>query len=54
MVAENILNQDPRILSSIIFGSNRNQTGVLIDPDPAFKFDPDDESKLAKFRNDIW
>ncbi|PCH43993.1 acetyl-CoA synthetase-like protein, partial [Wolfiporia cocos MD-104 SS10] len=51
---ENILNQDPHVLSSVMFGRGRFQAGVLIDPKPAFRFDPVDQVKLADFRNKIW
>lgn len=51
---ENMLNQDPHVLSSVMFGRGRFQAGVLVDPKPQFKFDPADEVKLADFRNKIW
>ncbi|KAJ7697660.1 hypothetical protein B0H17DRAFT_1130264 [Mycena rosella] len=50
-LSESILNQDPHILSCVIFGCGRFQAGVLVDPKPAFKFDPSDTVKLAEFRN---
>ncbi|KAJ7769931.1 hypothetical protein B0H16DRAFT_1516867 [Mycena metata] len=51
---ENILNQDPHVLSSVMFGRGRFQAGVVVDPKDAFKFDPSDSAKLAQFRNTIW
>ncbi|KAJ7464987.1 hypothetical protein B0H11DRAFT_2050421 [Mycena galericulata] len=51
---ENILNQDPHVLSSVMFGRGQFQAGVIVDPKPAFKFDPSDSVKLAEFRNKIW
>ncbi|KAJ6464064.1 hypothetical protein C8R45DRAFT_1025143 [Mycena sanguinolenta] len=51
---ENILNQDPHLLSSVMFGRGRFQAGVIVDPKPAFKFDPSDSVRLADFRNKIW
>ncbi|KAJ7449028.1 hypothetical protein B0H11DRAFT_2079248 [Mycena galericulata] len=51
---ESILNQDPHVLSSVMFGRGRFQAGVIVDPKPAFKFDPSDSVKLAEFRNKIW
>ncbi|KAJ7751462.1 hypothetical protein B0H16DRAFT_1419536 [Mycena metata] len=51
---ENLLNQDPHVLSCVMFGRGRFQAGVLLDPQPAFKFDPADSIKLAEFRNNIW
>ncbi|KZT01340.1 acetyl-CoA synthetase-like protein [Laetiporus sulphureus 93-53] len=51
---ENMLNQDPHVLASVMFGRGRFQAGVLVDPKPEYKFDPSDQSKLAEFRNMIW
>ncbi|KAJ7325472.1 hypothetical protein DFH08DRAFT_886685 [Mycena albidolilacea] len=51
---ENLLNQDPHVLTSVMFGRGRFQAGVIVDPKPAFKFDPADSVKLAEFRNKIW
>ncbi|KAJ7193924.1 hypothetical protein GGX14DRAFT_378403 [Mycena pura] len=51
---ENILNQDPHVLSSVMFGRGRFQAGVIVDPRPSFEFDPSDTTKLAEFRNRIW
>ncbi|KAJ7930505.1 hypothetical protein B0H13DRAFT_2532734 [Mycena leptocephala] len=51
---ENLLNQDPHVLSSVMFGRGRFQAGVIVDPKPTFKFDPADSIKLAQFRNKIW
>ncbi|KAJ7245421.1 hypothetical protein C8J57DRAFT_1082265 [Mycena rebaudengoi] len=48
---ESILNQDPHVLSSVMFGRGQFQAGVLVDPKPAYKFDPSDSAKLAEFRN---
>ncbi|EGO01124.1 hypothetical protein SERLA73DRAFT_72093 [Serpula lacrymans var. lacrymans S7.3] len=51
---ENILNQNPLVLSSVIFGRGRFQVGVIVDPKPDYRFDPTDELKLSEFRNKIW
>ncbi|KAF8161947.1 hypothetical protein K438DRAFT_1909851 [Mycena galopus ATCC 62051] len=51
---ENLLNQDPHVLTSVMFGRGRFQAGVIVDPKPEFKFDPADSVKLAEFRNKIW
>ncbi|KAF9561000.1 acetyl-CoA synthetase-like protein [Agrocybe pediades] len=51
---EKILNQDPHIHSSVIFGHGRLHTGVIVEPKSEFVFDPDDEEKLAEFREKIW
>ena len=51
---EHILNQDPHVHVSIVFGRGRFNAGVLIEPKEEFKFDPIDQAKLAEFRNKIW
>ncbi|KAK6984778.1 acetyl-CoA synthetase-like protein [Favolaschia claudopus] len=52
--SESLLNQDPHVRSSVIFGRGRFQAGVIVEPQPAYKFDPEDQVKLAEFRNMIW
>ena len=37
-----------------MFGSGQFQTGVLVVPVDAKKFDPKDQEKLTAFRNEIW
>ncbi len=49
-----MLNQDPHILATVMFGRGKYQVGVLVEPGPQISFDPVDESKLAEFRNLIW
>ncbi|KAH8099950.1 acetyl-CoA synthetase-like protein [Cristinia sonorae] len=51
---ELILNQDPHIKASVIFGRGKFNAGVLVDPKPEYQFDPADTDKLAEFRNLIW
>ncbi|KAK0461852.1 uncharacterized protein EV420DRAFT_1665230 [Desarmillaria tabescens] len=51
---KNMLNQDPHVMASVFFGRGMFQAGVLIEPKTQFAFDPEDESKLAEFRNKIW
>ncbi|KAJ8690362.1 hypothetical protein PTI98_011791 [Pleurotus ostreatus] len=51
---ENILNQDPRVQTTVMFGRGRFNVGVIVDPRPEYRFDPSDAAKLAEFRNAIW
>ncbi|KAF8878687.1 hypothetical protein CPB84DRAFT_1793984, partial [Gymnopilus junonius] len=51
---ENMLNQDPHVQSSVMFGRGEFQAGIIVEPKADFKFDPSDENKLAEFRNKIW
>ena len=54
IISEAILNQDPHVRSSVIFGRGRFNAGVLIDPSEDHTFDPTDQAKLAAFRTKIW
>ncbi|KAF9497912.1 acetyl-CoA synthetase-like protein [Pleurotus eryngii] len=49
---ENLLNQDPHIRASVIFGHGQFNLGVMVDPTQSF--DPHDVKQLAEFRNAIW
>jgi len=51
---ECILTEDPRVKSAVVFGCGRLNPGVIIDPKPEFAFDPEDQERLAEFRNMIW
>ena len=47
-----MINEDPLVKSSVMFGRGKFQNGVIIEP--AEPFEQTDSEKLAKFRNDIW
>ena len=51
---EGILNGDPHVKLAVMFGRGRFNPGVIVDPKPEFAFDPENEEKLAEFRNRIW
>ncbi|KAJ7486758.1 putative aminoadipate reductase [Mycena latifolia] len=51
---EDVMMASPSIVGAVMFGRERNQVGVLIEPNPQYKLDPKDEQQLAKFRNLIW
>ncbi|KAF7293800.1 Nonribosomal peptide synthetase [Mycena chlorophos] len=51
---EDILNASPHITGAILFGRERIQTGVLIQPSSAYAIDPRDDKQLASFRNLVW
>ncbi|KAJ7052216.1 putative aminoadipate reductase [Mycena amicta] len=49
---EEILNASPYISDAVMFGRERNQVGVLIEP--ASSVDPRDDKQLSDFRNLVW
>ncbi|KAJ6457244.1 putative aminoadipate reductase [Mycena sanguinolenta] len=51
---EDVLGASPLITGAVIFGRERNQVGVLIEPNHNYQLDPTDEQQLVKYRNLIW
>ncbi|KAJ7045248.1 putative aminoadipate reductase [Mycena alexandri] len=51
---EDVMMASPLIAGAVMFGRERNQVGVLIDPNPQYTVDPKDEKQIANFRNLIW
>ncbi|THU89870.1 acetyl-CoA synthetase-like protein [Dendrothele bispora CBS 962.96] len=51
---ESIMNQDPHVAASVMFGHGKFQAGMIIEPTKEEQFDPKDQVKLGEFRNKIW
>ncbi|KAJ7045269.1 hypothetical protein C8F04DRAFT_1344072 [Mycena alexandri] len=51
---EDIMMASPLIKSAVMFGRERNQVGVLIEPNAQHTLDPGDGQQLANFQNLIW
>ncbi|CDO77398.1 hypothetical protein BN946_scf184857.g4 [Trametes cinnabarina] len=51
---EKIINQDPHVKCSMIFGSGRFQNGILVEPMDEFAIDTSDPKQVEQFRNLIW
>ncbi|KAF9556258.1 acetyl-CoA synthetase-like protein [Agrocybe pediades] len=51
---EHILDTDPHIRSSVIFGRGQFQAGVIIDPQPDAGVDVEDKAQAAAFVEKIW
>ncbi|KAF4618223.1 hypothetical protein D9613_011591 [Agrocybe pediades] len=51
---EHILDTDPHIRSSVIFGRGQFQAGVIIDPQPDSGVDVEDRAQAAAFVEKIW
>ncbi|KAI0755845.1 acetyl-CoA synthetase-like protein [Fomes fomentarius] len=51
---EKIINDDPYVKSSVMFGRGKLQNGVLIEPTEDYAFDPNDIKQVEVFRNKIW
>ncbi|KAJ6558269.1 acetyl-CoA synthetase-like protein [Mycena capillaripes] len=51
---EDIMMASPLIMGAIMFGRERNQVGVLIEPNPHYELDPKDEQAVPKYRDLIW
>lgn len=51
---ESFLSTRPMIRGAIMFGRERSEPGVLLEPAPEQYFNPEDSKKLADFRNQVW
>ncbi|THV07008.1 acetyl-CoA synthetase-like protein [Dendrothele bispora CBS 962.96] len=51
---ENMMNQDPHVKASVMFGRGQFHAGIIVEPRNQFTFDPSDEEKLSQFRNQVW
>ncbi|KAJ7718257.1 putative aminoadipate reductase [Mycena metata] len=51
---EDVMMASPLLAGAVIFGRERNQVGVLIEPNAEYKLDGKDEKHIASFRNAIW
>lgn len=51
---ESIIGSSPLVQGVVMFGRERNQVGVLIEPRPADAIDVNDEKAVVDFRNQIW
>lgn len=44
----------PFVSGCVMFGREREQAGVLVEPSPEYSVDPKDDNAVAEFRNKIW
>ncbi|KAL7284715.1 hypothetical protein ACG7TL_002021 [Trametes sanguinea] len=51
---EKIVNSDPHVKSSVMFGSGKFQNGILIKPKEEFAIDPNDVEQVQGFRDKVW
>ena len=51
---ESIIASSPLVQGVVMFGRERNQVGVLLEPRPEHAIDVKDEKAVAEFRNQIW
>jgi hypothetical protein len=51
---EGILLAHPFVQGAVMFGRERNQAGLLVEPAEYHEIDPTDEAALAAYRNEIW
>ncbi|KAH9917020.1 uncharacterized protein B0H18DRAFT_1036256 [Fomitopsis serialis] len=46
---ETMMNQDPHVQASVMFGRGKLQTGILVEPKREYSFDPSDEVNMNGF-----
>ncbi|KAG9309638.1 putative aminoadipate reductase [Chiua virens] len=51
---ESIIMSSPLVQGAVMFGRERNQVGVLVEPSPGHVVDIKDEKAVIEFRNQIW
>ncbi|KAF8834980.1 acetyl-CoA synthetase-like protein, partial [Paxillus ammoniavirescens] len=51
---EDIIGSSPLLNGVIMFGRERSQVGILIEPQPEYIVDTTDDKAIAEFRNKIW
>ncbi|TFY76506.1 hypothetical protein EWM64_g7507 [Hericium alpestre] len=51
---EHMLNLDPHVRASLMFGRGRFSAGVLVEPAAGYEIDVSDADKVSAFRNLIW
>ncbi|KAJ6491913.1 acetyl-CoA synthetase-like protein [Mycena sanguinolenta] len=51
---EDVMGASRFISGAVMFGRERNQVGVLIEPNHNYHLDPTDEEQLVQYRNLIW
>ena len=51
---EGVVSSSVHVLGAVLFGRERNQVGVLVEPASGREIDPMDEAALALFRNEVW
>lgn len=51
---EDIVAASPYIQGCVMFGHQRTEVGILVEPTPSEQIDIDDDGQVAQFRNKIW
>ena len=51
---ENIIDANPYVNGTVMFGRERNYVGILLEPRAGYEIDVDDEKQVAEFRDQVW
>ncbi|KIK65753.1 hypothetical protein GYMLUDRAFT_240230 [Collybiopsis luxurians FD-317 M1] len=51
---ESIISASPMLSGAVMFGRQRDQPGILLEPVPAYQIDVHNDAEVSKFRNMIW
>lgn len=54
IASERMINDDPHVKSSVMFGRGKFQSGLLVEPTTDYAIDPSDTKQLEAFRTKIW
>ena len=51
---ESIISSCPKVQGVVMFGRQRNQVGILIEPRPEYHIDTQDDQAVQDFRDQVW
>ena len=51
---ERIISSSPFVQGVLMFGQERNQVGIIVEPRPEHAVDIQDDNAIAEFRHKIW
>jgi long-subunit acyl-CoA synthetase (AMP-forming) len=51
---EKALSHSPLIIGVVMFGRQRDQPGVLVEPSTEYQVDVNNEAQVVSFRNKLW
>ena len=51
---ESIIGSSPVVQGVVMFGRQRNQVGILVEPRPEYRVDTDNAQAVREFRDKVW
>jgi len=51
---ESIISASPMVQGVVMFGRQRNQVGILVEPRPEYRVDTKNDQAVEEFRDKVW